>query len=112
MKKALIASAVAAAIILPSGAMAQDTIKLGVLVALEGAFAEGGADGVRNVELALRQADFMAGGKKIEYVVAPSDTTPDTAVRQARKLIEQDVKPAFKQLEIWVNRYEDERDAA
>ena len=34
------------------------------------------------------------------------------AVDAGRKLIEQDVKPAFKQLEIWVNRYEDERDAA
>jgi chemotaxis protein MotA len=34
------------------------------------------------------------------------------AVDAGRKLIEQDVKPAFKQLETWVNRYEDERDAA
>ncbi|MEL7348098.1 MAG: ABC transporter substrate-binding protein, partial [Pseudomonadota bacterium] len=91
MRKAYIVSAVAMAVAFPSGAMAQDdTIKLGILVALEGAFAEGGADGVRNVELALQQANFTAGGKKIEYVVAPSDTTPDTAVRQARKLIEQD----------------------
>jgi branched-chain amino acid transport system substrate-binding protein len=40
--------------------------------------------------MALRQNNMMAGGKKIEFVVAPSDTTPDTAVRQARKLIEQD----------------------
>jgi len=70
--------------------MAEDTIKIGVLVALEGVFAAGGADGVRNVELAVEQAGGMAGGKKIELVVAPSDTTPDTAVRQARKLIEQD----------------------
>jgi branched-chain amino acid transport system substrate-binding protein len=38
----------------------------------------------------VEQAGGMAGGKKIEIVVAPSDTTPDTAVRQARKLIEQD----------------------
>jgi ABC-type branched-subunit amino acid transport system substrate-binding protein len=91
MRKTFIVSAVAAAVTLPSGVMAQeDTIKLGILVALEGAFAEGGADGVRNVELALEQAGFEAGGKTIEYVVAPSDTTPDTAVRQARKLIEQD----------------------
>ena len=90
MKKAFLAAASAAALLLPAGAMAQDTIKLGILVALEGAFAAGGADGVRNVELALKQAGGMAGGKKIEYVVAPSDTTPDTAVRQARKLIEQD----------------------
>ena len=94
MKKSFIATAIATAlavaVMLPPGAMARDTIKLGVLVALEGAFAEGGRDGVRNVELALKQAGSMAGGKKIEYVVAPSDTTPDTAVRQARKLIEQD----------------------
>ncbi|MBU3057580.1 MULTISPECIES: flagellar motor stator protein MotA [Pseudomonas] len=34
------------------------------------------------------------------------------AVDAGRKLIEQDVKPAFKQLETWVNRYEDERDVA
>ncbi|BAN49932.1 flagellar motor stator protein MotA [Metapseudomonas resinovorans] len=34
------------------------------------------------------------------------------AVDAGRKLIEQDVKPAFKQLENWVTRYEEERDAA
>ena len=91
MKKALIASVSTLAILLPSGAMSQeDTIKVGILVALEGAFAEGGADGVRNVELAIQQAGGMAGGKTIETVVAPTDTTPDTTVRQARKLIEQD----------------------
>lgn len=91
MKKALLASMSLAALMLPMSAQAQDeTIKLGILVALEGAFAEGGADGVRNVELALQQAGYTAGGKPIEIVVAPTDTTPDTTVRQARKLIEQD----------------------
>ena len=91
MKKVLAASVSALALMIPAGAMAQDdTIKFGILVALEGAFAEGGADGVRNVELAIKQAGGMAGGKKIEIVVAPTDTTPDTTVRQARKLIEQD----------------------
>ncbi|SOE17253.1 amino acid/amide ABC transporter substrate-binding protein (HAAT family) [Hoeflea halophila] len=90
MKKALFAS-VAAVFLFPAGAMADDhTVKIGVLVALEGVFAAGGADGVRNVELAIQQAGGKAGGKEIEIVVAPSDTTPDTAVRQARKLIEQD----------------------
>ncbi|HEY8940260.1 MAG TPA: flagellar motor stator protein MotA [Cellvibrio sp.] len=34
------------------------------------------------------------------------------AVDAGRKLIEQDVKPAFRQLETWVNQYEDQRDAA
>ncbi|MFN6976875.1 MAG: ABC transporter substrate-binding protein [Gemmobacter sp.] len=90
MKTLFIATVSAAALLLPGAALAQETIKIGILVALEGAFAEGGKDGVRNVELALKEAGGMAGGKKLEIVVAPSDTTPDTAIRQARKLIEQD----------------------
>ena len=91
MKKALYASLSAAALMAPSAVFAQDeTIKIGILVALEGAFAEGGKDAVRNVELAIRQAGGMAGGKRIETIVAPTDTTPDTTIRQARKLIEQD----------------------
>jgi ABC-type branched-subunit amino acid transport system substrate-binding protein len=91
MKKAFIGTVSALALMLPGAALAQsDTIKIGVLVALEGAFAAGGKDGVRNVEMALKQVEGMAGGKKIVTVVAPTDTKPDTAVRQARKLIEQD----------------------
>ncbi len=90
MKRFLIGTVSALAILAPGLALAQDTIKVGILVALEGAFAEGGADGVRNVELALKQVENMAGGKKIETIVAPTDTTPDTTIRMARKLIEQD----------------------
>ena len=90
MKRFLIGTVSALAILAPGMALAQDTIKVGILVALEGAFAEGGADGVRNVELALKQVENMAGGKKIETIVAPTDTTPDTTIRMARKLIEQD----------------------
>lgn len=90
MKKAISATVSAFAILLPAGAIAQEPVKFGILVALEGAFAAGGADGVRNVELAIKQAGGMAGGRPIETVVAPTDTTPDTTVRQARKLIEQD----------------------
>lgn len=90
MKKLLIASVSALAFALPTMAAAQEAIRIGVLIALEGAFAAGGADGVRNVQLALQQANNMAGGRPIEIVVAPTDTTPDTAVRQARKLVEQD----------------------
>ena len=88
--KRLIGAAAALALMLPGAVIAQDTIKVGILVATEGAFAAGGADGIRNVELALKQAGNMAGGKKIEIVIANTDTTPATATRMARKLIEQD----------------------
>jgi ABC-type branched-subunit amino acid transport system substrate-binding protein len=89
-RRAVLGAVGAAAMPATVSAQAQPPIKIGILVALEGAFAAGGADGVRNVELALRQARNMAGGRRIETIVAPSDTRPDTAVRQARKLIEQD----------------------
>jgi branched-chain amino acid transport system substrate-binding protein len=48
--KRIIGAATALALMLPGAAVAQDTIKVGILVALEGAFAAGGADGVRTVE--------------------------------------------------------------
>ncbi len=90
MRKWLVASVSAAALVLPGAALAQDSIKIGVLVALEGAFAAGGSDAVRNIELAISEAGGTAGGKTIETVIAPTDTTPDTTIRQARKLVEQD----------------------
>lgn len=90
MKKSLIASVSALALMSPGVAFGDEPIRIGILVALEGAFAAGGADGVRNIELAIAQRNGMAGGRPIEIIVAPTDTTPDTVVRQARKLIEQD----------------------
>ncbi len=72
-------------------AMAQsEPLKVGVLVTLEGTYAVPGEDGVRGLELALQQADMDAGGREIEYIIQSTDTTPDSAVRGARKLVEQD----------------------
>ncbi len=90
MRKQLLATVSALTLVVPGLALAEDPIRIGVLVALEGAFAAGGADGVRNVELALAQRDNMAGNRPVEIVVAATDTTPDTVVRQARRLIDQD----------------------
>jgi ABC-type branched-subunit amino acid transport system substrate-binding protein len=90
MRKLFIGTVSALALIAPGLALAEGTIKIGILVALEGPFAEGAKDSVRNVELAIKQAGGMAGGKTLETIVAPTDTTPDTTIRQARKLIEQD----------------------
>jgi branched-chain amino acid transport system substrate-binding protein len=71
-------------------ATAQDTIKLGALATLEGAFTVLGEDGLRGVELALKQRDYMAGGKKIELIKGSSDASPDSAIKATRKLVEQD----------------------
>ncbi|NYT83672.1 ABC transporter substrate-binding protein [Alcaligenaceae bacterium] len=73
-----------------TAAHAQDTLKIGVLATLEGALTVSGQDGMRGMELAMRQHNFTAGGKKIEVIRASSTGQPDTAVNAARKLVEQD----------------------
>ena len=49
-----------------------------------------GQDGVRGAELAFKEANYTAGGKKIEVIKGSSDASPDSAVKAARKLVEQD----------------------
>jgi branched-chain amino acid transport system substrate-binding protein len=74
----------------PQWARADDTIKVGLLATLEGPFTVLGQDGVRGAELAFKEANYTAGGKKIEVIKGSSDASPDSAVKAARKLVEQD----------------------
>jgi len=75
---------------LPQIALADGTIKVGLLATLEGPFTVLGQDGVRGAELALKEAGYSAGGKKLEIIKGSSDASPDSAVKAARKLVEQD----------------------
>jgi branched-chain amino acid transport system substrate-binding protein len=74
----------------PSLALADGAVKVGLLATLEGPFTVLGQDGVRGAELALKEANYSAGGKKIEIIKGSSDASPDSAVKAARKLVEQD----------------------
>jgi branched-chain amino acid transport system substrate-binding protein len=74
----------------PQWARADDSIKVGLLATLEGAFTVLGQDSMRGAELALKEANYTAGGKKIEVIKGSSDASPDSAVKAARKLVEQD----------------------
>ena len=86
-----IAFAAACAVSLPLGAaQAQEVIKMGSLATLEGPFTVLGQDGMRGMELALKERNYMAGGKKIEWVKASSTGRPDSAISATRKLVEQD----------------------
>jgi ABC-type branched-subunit amino acid transport system substrate-binding protein len=71
-------------------ALAQDKIKIGVTATLEGTYTVLGEDGMRGFETALNVFGKKIGDKELEYVVASTDATPDSAVRAVRKLIEQD----------------------
>ena len=83
----------AAAAALTGSAWSQETLKIGLLATLEGPFAAPGQDGMRGADLALKHKNGMAGGKKIEFIKASSDATPDKAVAATRKLVEQDKTP-------------------
>ncbi len=80
----------AAVLAIASPAAAQDTIKMGGLATLEGAFAAPGQDGIRGIQMALEEVKYMAGGKKIELITGSSDASPASAIRATRKLVEQD----------------------
>jgi branched-chain amino acid transport system substrate-binding protein len=89
-RRALLALAISSAIIAPGAAMAEGTIKIGTLATLEGPFTVLGQDGMRGVNLALKEHNMMAGGMKLEIIQGSSDASPDSAVKAARKLVEQD----------------------
>lgn len=67
-----------------------EKMKVGVLATLEGTYTVLGEDGVRGLKTALGQFKSMAGGKEIELVIQSTDASPESAVRGARKLVEQD----------------------
>lgn len=71
-------------------ANAQDAIKLGALATLEGPFTVLGQDGIRGVELALKERNYTVAGRKIEFIKGSSTGAPDSAVSATRKLVEQD----------------------
>jgi ABC-type branched-subunit amino acid transport system substrate-binding protein len=90
MTKRLLASLAIGALCVSGAAHAEDAIKVGVMATLEGTYTVLGQDSVRGFEVALKEHNGQAGGHKIEYTVASTDTTPDSALRAARKLVEQD----------------------
>jgi ABC-type branched-subunit amino acid transport system substrate-binding protein len=75
---------------LAGAAQAQDKIKVGVTATLEGTYTALGIDGMGGFNAAVKHYGTKAGGKDLEFVVASTDATPDSAVRAVRKLIEQD----------------------
>jgi branched-chain amino acid transport system substrate-binding protein len=84
----LAASLTAAALTGP--AHAADKIKVGFFSTLEGPYTALGEDGQRGFDLAIMQHHNKAGGKDLEIVRASSDASPDSALRAAKKLVEQE----------------------
>ena len=81
---------IAAASLLALPAVAQNTVRIGGLATLDGPFVVLGQEAFRGMELAFEEANYTAGGKKLEWIKESSDGKPDVALAKARKLIGQD----------------------
>ncbi|MBW1865255.1 MAG: ABC transporter substrate-binding protein [Deltaproteobacteria bacterium] len=77
------------ALIVPQGALAQDPIKIGFLAPLAGSRAQMGQDMAAGWEMALKEANYKAGGRTIKFI-AEDHGSPNMAVNKARKLITHD----------------------
>ena len=65
-----------------------ETLKIGVLATLEGAFEPLGRDALRGYELAMQEHEEGDGERPIEALIESTDGTPDSVVAKARLLIE------------------------
>ncbi len=90
MRKRTLGLAALTSLLLAGTALAEDTIKVGVTATLEGTYTILGVDGIAGFNAAVKKYNSMGGGKKLEFVIASTDATPDSAVRAVKKLIEQD----------------------
>ncbi len=71
-------------------AQAAEKLKVGVLATLEGTYTVLGEDGMRGFQVAMKKFGGKAGGREIEVIIGATDASPDSAVRAARKVVEQD----------------------
>lgn len=71
-------------------ATAADVLKIGIVSPVSGNYGDHGALERAGMEVALAELGGTILGKKVEFVVADSETNPDTAARRVRSLIEKD----------------------
>ncbi len=66
------------------------TLKIGALATLEGTYTQLGEDSIRGITTALEAAGNEIAGRDVEVITVSTDGSPDSALRAARKLVEQD----------------------
>ena len=92
MKRVILAgTALIAASLLPATSQAEDTVKIGVISAYSGQFADTGVQIDNGIKLYMKQHGDTVAGKKI--VIIPKDTggpNPDVAKRLAQELVVRD----------------------
>ena len=88
MKKTISGLAVAAALV-ASGAIAQQPVKIGLILPYSGQFADTATQMDNAIKLYVKQHGDTAGGRKIEIIRKDSGgIAPDVAKRLAQELVE------------------------
>ena len=89
------AASLSLAISLP--AMAQETIKVGLVAAMSGQSAKSGESIVRGLSLAIDEINAKGGllGKKVELVVRDDESNPAKGVIAARELVQREKVVAY-----------------
>jgi len=82
--------ALAAVAVLPGAASAQGTIKIGVISAYSGQFADTAAQIDNGIKLYMKQHGDSVAGKKIEIIRKDTGGKPDVANRLAQELVVRD----------------------
>jgi branched-chain amino acid transport system substrate-binding protein len=89
--RSLLATASAVLALLAAGpAVAQETLKIGVLGPLTGGAAVLGKGEVNGIKLRLKEINHQIGGRKVELLVEDDAGDPTTGLTKAQKLIERD----------------------
>src|SRR5204863_8214307 len=91
LRRAVVTAAgVLAASFAASGALAQDTIKIGIVQSLTGQLTAAGKQALGGVNLYVQQKGNTVAGKRIELVGKDDTTVPGVAKRLAQELIGND----------------------
>jgi branched-chain amino acid transport system substrate-binding protein len=87
-----IVAIIGALLLLAAPAFAQDTIKVGAILAVTGPASNLGAPEARTLEMLVEDINAKGGiiGKKVELVVKDTGGSPEKAVSFAKQLIEED----------------------
>src|SRR5450631_2747372 len=91
MKRAIFASAaLIAASMMPAAGQAQETVKVGLVIAMTGQQASTGKQIKAAVDLYVKEHGDTVAGKKIQVILRDSGSVPDNTKRLAQELIVND----------------------
>ena len=88
--KNLVGAAVVSASVATMAFADNHALKIGFMATLEGPYTVLGEDSQRGFQMALNEFGNEVAGRPIEVTIGATDASPESALRAARKLVEQD----------------------